>query len=477
MKRFLTLGILATLVFMWGCTDRRYMSERMFWHAERKVAEIMKESDGRKLSDARLKEVIDLYEEVAESYPLEPVAANIRFVLSRIYFAQGKTDQARRELTHVIQNFSSNTDVATRAYFGIGNVYESERRWDKAEEEYEKLIDIYPLSTLGLSTPIYIVQHYQKAGDLAGQEKAYAKALKGYQGLLDQYQGTSVMPVIQDHMASLHILMGKPREALKLWDRTLKEYDEGPVAAKAYISKGGVYEQQMKDLPKAIGVYKEFLQKFPDADIAKTVQYRVGRLYLANEQLKEAKEVFYSVIAGYPDQEKLVTSSYAGLAQCYRKEANTEKVIEMYEKIVEEFPHSAAAIAIPFLTAQYYDEIKYSSKAKVAYAEAISVYNQMLEAKKGRSEKEKDAAMHFLALSHIKSQNWDDALVYLRQLIERHPNNPSYLIDIAAVHRNLHNIEGAINIYEELLARYPRNAFIVKFARSQIDILRQDLAE
>ncbi|MBN2483171.1 MAG: tetratricopeptide repeat protein [Candidatus Omnitrophica bacterium] len=473
MRKFiLFFTVVSVLLVTSGCTDTRYMAERRFWHAEREAAKIFAKAPSGKLSDEQLAKVIGIYEEVAKDYPLEKVAAQIHFSLSRIYFSQGKFDIARRELTRIVQNFSADTKIAPQAYFGLGNIYEAEKKWPQAKEEYEKIIDLYPLSTLGLTIPMYLVQHYQQVDDQAAKEAAYEKGVKNYMALIDKYNQTSVAPVIKDHLASLHILMGKPQAAIDLWDETIKNYSQGTAPLKAYLSKAGVYENQLKDFPKAIGVYNEFLEKFPNTPIDKDVRYRLGRLYLVNGQVDKAKEAFYSLIDKYPDQTQLLISSYSGLAQCYRKEANTEKVVEMYDTIRTRFPDTTAAMAIPFLTAQYYKDIKYAAKAETAFTDAITEYQKILTQKK-TSEKAKDAVMHFLALSYLKNLQWDEALPLLRQLIEKHPQNPSYLMDIAAVHRNLQDTDSAVKTYEELIKRYPNNAFLVKFAKTQIDILEK----
>ena len=155
------------LASLTGCFDSRYVAEKALWHAENKVASLVRQKP-QGLSAQDIQEIVKVYRDVVTKAPLDPLAAKAQVVISNLHLIQGNYAEAQKELRNIIQNFSSKGKIASQAYLNIGNIYEAQKRWDDAAGEYNKIIDLYPLSTLGLQMPIYMMQHYQREDDLTG---------------------------------------------------------------------------------------------------------------------------------------------------------------------------------------------------------------------------------------------------------------------------------------------------------------------
>lgn len=461
--------LLAT--FLTGCSDPRYLSEKLFYQAEKEVVTILKR-DQKQLSKDNFDKVIAIYRKVVKTCPLENSAAKAQIIIANMYASRGKYREAQKEFKLIIQNFSSQPKIASSAQFAIGKLYESQGKWDKAIIEYEKVMDLYPLTSLGLNMPGYILKHYRNINDLQGEKTACKKAIKYYNKLIDEFSETSIAPAIQDYLASLYLSQGDFKEALKVWDKIIETNPDSKQIIKAFLSKGEIYAQKLKDIPKAIEVYEEFIKKYPRHKILVEFKLRLTQLYLADSQTEKARNSYLALLKNYPDDEQTSLKASIGLAYCYRKEANTNKVIEIYETIKENYPDTEAGLSIPFLIAQYYQELKYSAKAEMAYQKALFYYEKVLEDDEKKEEIKREAAA-FLALCHVKKKQWDKALELLRMLADKYPGNPMYLLDIAMIYRNLHALDKAIAVYEELKIKYPNNNFILNLSNTQIKSLKE----
>jgi len=470
-------GFIAAAVLilgLFGCADSQYVAEKLFWQAQQDMKDIAAKGLAN-LTDADYDKIIRLHQNVVEACPLEPIAAKAQFVIADTYAAQGKYREAQAELLAIINNFSSLPELAARAQFNIGKLYESQGKWDKAREEYEKLMDLYPVTELGLNMPLYIIRYYQSVNDKKEEEKAYRQAIRHYSDISNEFAETDFSPVIQDYMASFYAGHGDYQEAIEAWKKTIFSFPLNPLAKKAFLAVAETYALGLNDLTSAIATYEAFIESYPKFERIAEIKVRLGLLCVTHNQLRRAKEIFEELIHDYPEDESTLVKAYAGLAQVYQAEKNTEKVVEVYETMKTRFPHSREVVSVPFLIAKYYEDLKFSTKADLAYNTAIVEYKAMLESD-DRNEAVKREAANFLALCYIKKNDTENALQLLRMLAEKYPDNPMYLMDMASLYTNLNAVDKAIAVYRELMRRYPNNRLILSLAQSQITTLRDKLS-
>jgi tetratricopeptide (TPR) repeat protein len=471
--RYICLFILAGLIFS-GCSDSRYTAEKLLWQAQQEMKRIapgglanLKESDYGKIRD--------LYQKVADTCPLEPAAARAQFLIADIYTVQGKYREAQAELVGIINNFSATPELAAQAQFSIGKLYESQGKWPSAEKEYEKLIDLYPLTNIGLTTPIYVIRYYQSLNDSEGEARAHKRAVRHYEKISGDFAETEMAPVIQDYLASLYVASGDFDKAIEVWKKTMFSFPASELAIKAFLSVADIYANGLNDIPKSIVTYEAFIEAYPKFERLGEIKIRLGLLYAQNDQIPRAIEIFDDILREHKDDPEVAVKAYAGLAYVYQTQKDTDKVIETYEMIKTRFPKRTEAIGVPFLIGQYYEQLKLSAKADLAYAAAITEYKAILESDE-RDERAKKEAANFLALSYIKKNKTEEALQLLRMLSEKYPENPMYLMDMATLYTNLKATDKAIATYKDLMRRYPNNRLIVGMAQSQIGALNKTLA-
>jgi TolA-binding protein len=72
--------------------------------------------------------------------------------------------------------------------------------------------------------------------------------------------------------------MSKPKQALQLLDRIMKDYSSFPKLADCLFLKAYIYENLLKDFEKAKSAYNEFLQKYPDHELAASAKAAIDNM-------------------------------------------------------------------------------------------------------------------------------------------------------------------------------------------------------
>lgn len=472
-KNFTVSGLLCLILLLAGCDiDNRYLSQKLFWKAKKKVKELAG-AKGGKLGKEDIPEVVSIYQEVIDKTPLEKAAADAHFIIADIYLANKEFDKARAELLKIVQNFSKYQSMSSKAIFSIGKIHELQGNWEAALEEYDKIMDLYPLSEIGITMPVYITSYYIKNNDPEEKDKVYRRSIRHFESLINIYEGTSIAPAVYDHLAGYYFFNKAIDEAFKTWDIIIDQYEQSPLAIKAYLAKASVYHDNLKDKEKAVEVLTECLKKHSDHKIAPQIMFRIGTVYLEKNDTEKAKDMFNKLLEKAGASDKFLINAYLGLSYAYRKEANTEKVVEIYNKLYEEFPDKKAGISAPFLIAQYYWEIKLNTKAEKAVNRAIDIYEKIVSNKDANKAKIQQAE-NLLVLCYIKKKDFDKALKILSSLSKKYPKNPLYLMDMAAVYRNLNSLEKAKETYNKIIEKFKGNEKIVAIAKKQLRIIDTD---
>ena len=346
MKKLLVIFCLILAGLTAGCSDRTYLSERQLWHVEKKVKQII--SDNRdNLGEEEYKQIILAYQELADSYPLEDSAVKAQFAIVRVYLVQGKYSEAQEVLRMVIRNFSHQTRIASRAQFTIGNIFEMQGNYKQALLEYDKVTDLYPLTPIGLETPLYLVRHYKKTNNQLEKEKAARRAERHYKTIINDYSGTGSENYLKQYLARTYFEKKEWDEAIGVFDDIVEANPEAPLAVKVSLAKAQIYTTKMKDFPKAITIYEEFISKYPAAQLAKEVRMKLASLYLVTSQIDEAEQMFSFLLEEYPDDEKTAIISYLGLGSCYQRQGLNDKVVAAYKMIKQKYPDSVRTRGIP----------------------------------------------------------------------------------------------------------------------------------
>jgi tetratricopeptide (TPR) repeat protein len=141
---------------------------------------------------------------------------------------------------------SSKPDDQEYPYFMLGSIYERQKKYDLAEEQFKKVLAANPLNAAAANYLGYMladrgvrleesVKYIQKALELEPNNGAYLDSLGwayfkmkrldlAESHLEKAAQRISSDPTIQEHLGHVYLQMGKKRQAQEAWERALKEW-------------------------------------------------------------------------------------------------------------------------------------------------------------------------------------------------------------------------------------------------------------
>lgn len=121
--------------------------------------------------------------------------------------------------------------------------------------------------------------------------------------------------------------------------REIKEYDE----TKAEELYQLAYQDMIRgEYEQAIFSFQNFLQKYPDSELADNAQYWIGECYYALGDTEKAISELEKVITNYPEGNKVPASLYK-LGIIYLSKKNKAKAREYFQRVIKDYPNANEA--------------------------------------------------------------------------------------------------------------------------------------
>ena len=213
----------------------------------------------------------------------------------------------------------------------LGTLYAQKKEYVQTRLAYEKLIAVYPGSTL-------IAQTKKLLGDvLADNIKDYFAAIKVYRDITDKFPGTAEAWAAYAQLPRLTEKQKQFPLAVEVYENIIKLYPDKPEAREAFRSEARVLREELGKPEEAIAVLNRLADKYKD-------EQAVEELYLAAEiARKDIKDLdaeikMYDRIAADYAPGKEAPKALLTAGQAFEKNKNIEKAKEYYEKVVKDFP-------------------------------------------------------------------------------------------------------------------------------------------
>jgi tetratricopeptide (TPR) repeat protein len=143
-------------------------------------------------------------------------------------------------------SLSTKPDDQEYPHFVLGSIYERQKKYDLAEEQFRQVLTTNPLNAAACNYLGYMladrgvrldesVKYIQKALELEPNNGAYLDSLGWAYYKMNRYDLAvphlekaarliSSDPTIQEHLGHLYLQLGRKREAEEAWERALKEW-------------------------------------------------------------------------------------------------------------------------------------------------------------------------------------------------------------------------------------------------------------
>lgn len=115
-------------------------------------------------------------------------------------------------------------------------------------------------------------------------KQSYA-TIAAYQEFVDAFPDDTAAPEYLFKKADLYRSLKEGEKSIQTYNHILEQYPDYHKAAYCLFLKGFVLENEMMNIEKAKEAYQSFLEKYPQHDLAKDVQFSLQNLGKSPEEI------------------------------------------------------------------------------------------------------------------------------------------------------------------------------------------------
>lgn len=322
--------------------------------------------------------------------------------MAEIYFQQGKYNEARVVLDHVLPFLTTDDEKKRQLYF-LTMTYAMQGLPDRAQAGFDELTSAYPGDPLADNLPYAMGNMFLSLNDASA-------AIPYFEQSLSIYPDGRFADVSRLGMASAEARLGKIDEAKKIFQDVLAKKPSAEVGAIAQMGMATVLKDNQK-WDDAIAAYEESIKNFPTMPQAVESAYWIAICTQQKGMNEESIPMLDKFLAGNP------TSPLAPLALYAKANAQVgvgdrKGAAATLGELAEKFPSSQPA---PFA---YFTRARLLAQEGLG-SEAVAQMRKFIEQYPGN---EKLLAAHdAIAEISINDGRPDDAVATYREFLETNP--------------------------------------------------------
>lgn len=214
---------------------------------------------------------------------------------------------------------------------------------------------------------------------------------------------------------------------------------------------------------RIIKQYDQFIKKYPGTHFEPVAQIHKGQVYFTRKDYSNARQVWEGLLSrkDFPASVAVIALNY--IARSYTIEKNYDRVLEVYDRAIKDYPLTGFGLQAPLLKAVIYNYQKDVSSKEKALNDAAIYYKELI--KKYPNSEADFLSRRYLTDTYLGSGRWQEALEVLKDLLMNFPD-PRFLtrassrwviIRINGAAQKLNDLQLAVNIYKEFIRRYPQH--------------------
>jgi len=284
MRMKLPLAAVVLCAFLAGCGQDQYALERQYYRIQQQAKDIFKNPDATPTNE--LERAVAALEVFLVKYPKTNVAVDSQFTIVRLYAATKNYDKAHEQVKKMQAAFKGSDIVLAEAGFTDAAVYEAEKKWPAALEQYKQVMKFYAFTPRGMEVPLFIAMRYKDKMQPDKMIEALRDAIVHYKDLVARYQGSPLALKAKMMIVRCYIELKEPEAAIAILQGCIEEF-KGKVRVEGMmLDMAGIYYGQLKDTAKATEVLNKVVADFPKSEAAELA----GRMLDKIKQDKAAGE-------------------------------------------------------------------------------------------------------------------------------------------------------------------------------------------
>ncbi len=217
-------------------------------------------------------------------------------LLAQEFVVEQKYDKAAAKYESILAENPPN-DVRVKIYYQLGELYSIHLQViEKAVYYYGRIKEIYP-------DPLWIVRTEERIADtyFSFGGKYFKKSAESYEMLVRFTPRLKNYDLYQFRLGQSYFNTGDLGKAEDLFTTIAQNPDQ------TYFAKGfyylGLISFQQKNWSRAIAYWNEYIQREKRRDEIVKTKFLMANAYETMERLKEAYNIYYSIVGEYPNNE------------------------------------------------------------------------------------------------------------------------------------------------------------------------------
>ncbi len=251
--------------------------------------------------------------------------------LGMIYYTLRDYSRAIQYFKEVQKNAKVDMNMAADAVYYLAETMLALGRYEEAQNYY-KWLEKNDISGR------YTENAMLKSIWILIDGKEYDKALKTVEKYLGEYEGKIQKELIY-MKGEILLKMGRITQAYNtVKDLVVSTLSDQSASGVLYIM--AKYFETKGDMKKSSELYERIVSDYPHTAKAPWAALDDAMMYYRNGRYEEAKKLFFNVVTGYPDFEK-VDAAFYYIGRCYEALNEKDKAMKVYREFLKKFPTSS----------------------------------------------------------------------------------------------------------------------------------------
>ncbi len=190
--------------------------------------------------------------------------AVLLFKKSLVMIDQAKYDAARTLLHQIKNDYPLVYDQSALFQYNLARSFELQNKWNRAEQEYNLLLEKFKGSSESMMTLLYIVDYFKKQKNDSEKTRWFLKADKYFSELIQSGRGSLLEARAMLYQADLYNRDNNFNKSAEILTAIFNKYPETDPGKQALIKAIRLYQYKLDDSQKAdslLGILKLTLAK------------------------------------------------------------------------------------------------------------------------------------------------------------------------------------------------------------------------
>ncbi len=350
-------------------------------------------------------DAIDNYKKLIDIYPNSPTIPIAYYSIGDSYFNLGKYNEAIKNYKKVIELYP-NSKYVYDAVNGIQYCYIVQDKPKAAISYLSKFIKTH--DNLEFLDKIQF-----KKAEIYYNNGNYQLALNEFSKVIDNYPKSSLIPSAYYWMGKSEVFLKHPEKAINYFEVVRSTSLNTEIGFNAVLEAGKIYRAQ-KDLESEVNLYNDVMTKIKNPKVLSELNFVKAQAYIENNDISSAYKVLNEIIAT-PDGSLFYHKAEIELGILELVKGNYEHAIKLFEDVAKNRKDDIAAKALYYKGLAYFDQNKYEEAVEpfIKVRSLYSAYDEWYS-----------QALLRLGDSYVKLGEKENAKEMYKAVLKRHKRDP-----------------------------------------------------